>query len=90
MGSDVIRRLGTMEGVVTEVCGSFLWLSGNTYAYRHEIKAMGFKWARGKRKWYLAPKEWAGSRGNGWSMDRIRAEHGSRVISRNDLLAMGA
>lgn len=75
----IIEQLLHMDGVGVELCGSFLWLDGNTYQYRTEIKALGFRWASKKKRWFLAPSSWE-KKGPEWSMERIRSKHGSKVI----------
>lgn len=78
---DIIDQLIHMEGLLIEVCGSFLWLGGNTYEHKAEIKAMGFRWASKKKRWFLAPKDWKKKGRRELSMDEIRENYGSRVVS---------
>lgn len=78
---DIIDQLIHMEGLLIEVCGSFLWLGGNTYEHKAEIKSMGFRWASKKRRWYLAPKGWKKKGRRELSMDEIRDTYGSKVVS---------
>ena len=77
---EIIDMLIKMDGVGIEICGKFVWLSGNTYEYRDEIKAMGARWAKRKRMWYIAPNDWEKQRGHNWSMERIRGKYGSQVV----------
>lgn len=53
---DIIEQLLHMNGVIAEIVGCFIWLSGNTKEYKEQIKALGFKWHSKKNMWYLAPK----------------------------------
>lgn len=76
----IINALLELDGVGIEICGSFIWLSGETYQWKELLKGLGFKWARKKRRWYLAPTQ-KHKRNNDWSMERIRARHGSLVVS---------
>jgi len=76
----IINAVINLDGVGIEICGSFIWLDGNTYEYREVIKALGFKWARRKKKWYMAPKKYRKS-GTEWSMSEIRMRYGSHVIT---------
>ena len=77
---EIINALIKLEGVVVEICGSFIWLSGNTYEWREILKAMGFKYSRKKKMWYMAPTK-RRRRSNDWSIERIRAKHGSFVVT---------
>lgn len=76
----IINALICLEGVTIEICGSFIWLSGDTKPWRELLKGLGFKWSGKKRMWYLAPKR-KGVRNNNWSMEKIRARHGSFVVT---------
>src|SRR5665648_496381 len=41
---EVIAKVISFE-VQIELCGNWLWISGNTYKYRKELKAAGFFFA---------------------------------------------
>ena len=34
-----------------EICGTWIWISGNTYTVKEELKAAGFKWCSNKKMW---------------------------------------
>ena len=76
----IISALIHLEGIGIEICGSFIWVSGETYEWRTLLKGLGFKWSRKKQMWFLAPKGWKG-RNNNWSMEKIRERHGSLVVT---------
>ena len=78
--AEIIDALIKMEGVVIEICGSFLWLSGSTYDHKAEIKGLGFKWASKKRMWYLAPQGWRKKGHRELSMGEIRSNYGSQFV----------
>lgn len=64
-------------GLTIEVCGSWIWVSGDTRPHREALKAAGYKWAPKKLMWHWRPadsKSW--SRGK-FTMDEIRSVHGS-------------
>ena len=86
----IIERLIRMEGVLIEVCGSFLWLSGSTYDHKDEIKAMGFRWASKKRMWFLAPEGWRKKSRHELSMGEIRDTYGSQMVGTGHSMALSA
>jgi curved DNA-binding protein CbpA len=88
--TDIIDALMKLGGVEIEICGSFVWLGGNTYEHRAAIKALGFRWASRKKRWYLAPEGWRKRGGNEWSMNRIRGTYGSQVVGRKSPAALCA
>lgn len=46
-----ISELKTMCGVIIEVCGYWIWLTGDTYSHHEKIKALGFKFSGAKKAW---------------------------------------
>ncbi len=78
---EIIDQLLKMDGVGIEICGSFIWLDGNTYAYRKEIKELGFRWASKKKRWFLAPEGWRKKGHRELTMGEIRASYGSQRVA---------
>lgn len=63
-----------------EICGSWIWVSGNTYSCKQELKNSGFHWASKKKMWYWHnPEEQTRSNGK-TSMNDIRIKYGSQVV----------
>ena len=52
---DFIQALKIMPGVVIEVCGYWVWLSGDTFPHKDKIKDLGFKFSGAKKAWYWSP-----------------------------------
>lgn len=68
-------------GLTIEVCGAWVWLSGNTKPHRETLKEAGFKWSSKKSQWYFRPEEHKSfNRGRSWSMNEIRSKYGSEKI----------
>lgn len=64
-------------GLEIEVCGAWVWISGETRAHKDTLKGAGYRWAPQKKRWYFRPSDWRSfSRGN-MDMDEIRQRHGS-------------
>lgn len=78
---DIIDALLKMDGVEVELCGSWLWLSGNTYEHKDDLKALGCKWAAKKKMWSWHHEE-AGSRfyRGKKTMADIRSKYGSQMF----------
>lgn len=77
---DIIEKLIHMEGLDIEICGSFLWVGGNTRPHKDELKSMGFRWASKKRRWFLAPQGWRKKGRRELTMGEIRDNYGSKRI----------
>lgn len=74
---DVINALLNID-VTVELCGEWLWISGNTRENKDTLKNIGCKFAAKKQMWYWKPA-WMHSTGRkgGKDMDEIRAKYGS-------------
>lgn len=88
--AEIIEALIHMEGVIIEICGSFIWLSGNTYDHKAEIKGLGFRWAGKKRMWYLAPTGWHKKGNRELTMGEIRNAYGSQFVTTAPRMALTA
>lgn len=76
----IIDKIIRIEGIVVELCGSWLWVSGDTKPVKDELKAAGFRWASRKKMWYWCPPGTAIKTSNS-SMANIREKYGSRILS---------
>lgn len=76
-----IQSIKTFVGVEIEVCGTWLWVGGNTKPYAKLFGENNFKWSPKKVKWYWRPeyqKSWRFT-GNA-TMKHIRETYGSIEI----------
>lgn len=81
----VVDALFRIEGIEVELCGSWLWVSGDTYQNREALKACGCLWSRSKQRWYWrhAEDDCRWSRGK-TSMQEIRHKYGSEWLELAD------
>jgi curved DNA-binding protein CbpA len=55
---EIIDKIIFYEKVDIEIIGSWIWLSGNTYPYKEEIKKLNFNYSKNKKAWYKSePKD---------------------------------
>lgn len=71
-----------LDGLEIEICGQWIWVSGNTKEYREIFKENGYKWASKKLQWYYRAEEF-NSKFNrkAWDMDKIRNKYGSTKVN---------
>jgi hypothetical protein len=77
----VIEQLMPLLGITIELVGLWLWVTGNTYPVRRELKAAGLFFASKKQAWYYRSEQYK-TRGNGEPLEKIRARYGSETVSR--------
>jgi len=87
--NDAISHLLSVVGLDLEICGAWLWVTGETKAAKDLIKQFEtdsgnrFRWHSKKFAWYFAPNDFKGrrrSRGN-VAMDDIRDRYGSAHVA---------
>lgn len=78
---EIISQIIHLAGLEIELCGSWLWVSGETYANREALKAAGLRYASKKQMWYWRPDEAACRRSRrGATMADIRTKYGSERV----------
>lgn len=73
-----IEEIVFLPDIEIEICGFWVWVSGETRPVKEQLKAAQFQWAPKKEKWYYAGVP-SSSRG-GISMDEIRLRYGSTHV----------
>ena len=71
-----------LPGIEIEVCGAWVWVTGDTKPYAKALgkNGAGFKFAKKKVAWYFRPDDWKSASRGTWSLDKIRDEHGSGKV----------
>ena len=78
---EIFDRIAHLQGLSAEICGIWLWLSGNTYPVKEILKTIGFKWAHQKKMWYYHTGEFKKRRSKTLDMETIREKYGSVKMS---------
>lgn len=78
---DAINRLIHIQGIELEICGRWIWITGDTYSVRDKLKDAGCRWAPKKKMWYWRPDDFSGSYHKPLDMERIRFLHGSHTMN---------
>ena len=77
---EILSKIITFTGINIEIIGNWIWIGGDTYSYKDEVKAMGFKWAREKKKWYFHTEAFRKKSHKKLSIDDIRNYYGSTEV----------
>ena len=77
----ILNALMKLDGLDIELCGSWLWIGGETKKHKEALKAMGCNWCSKKKLWSWHHKEEGhkGYRGKR-SMQEIRNKYGSQTF----------
>jgi len=74
---DLIDKLMKMDNITIEVIGCFVWVTGDTWPNRGQLKALKFQWHSKKIAWYLAPEDYRKRSRREYGLDEIRSMYGS-------------
>lgn len=80
---NLIEQLIKFDDITIDVVGCFIWVTGNTYPIKKELKQLGFRFSKNKKSWYIAPEEYMKNRVNykkKYSMNEIKNKYGCTSI----------
>ncbi len=80
---DIIEKLIRMDGIEIEVCGSWLWVTGDTRRHKEDLKALKFRWSSNKGAWYFHRDGYKKRSNKSLTLDEIRDYYGSEKIEKN-------
>lgn len=82
MFREILEKIINLDGITIELCGSWIWVSGETKQYKDILKACDFRWASKKCMWYWrCEADAVHGKGKSRTMEQIRNKYGSDVIS---------
>lgn len=76
----ILQSIILFEGINIEIIGCWIWVDGNTFRYKDDLKAIGFKWANEKKKWYFHTEAFKKRSKRTLSIDDIRNLYGSTEV----------
>jgi len=76
-----MNELLILEGLIIELCGCWLWATGETKIHKEKLKACKFMWSSSKKAWYwrAESKKCYGVR-KPKDLDTIRYQYGSESV----------
>ena len=72
----LVKKL-VVKGLNLEMCGSWLWVSGNTIEHKEELKELGLRYSPNKKMWYYRPKWYRSTNSTPVDMEFIRKKWGT-------------
>ena len=77
---EVIEKIIHLPRIEIEICGSWIWVGGDTKPVSPTLKAAGLFWSSNKQKWYWRPSTQASVRRRQMPISWIRHHYGSAFI----------
>lgn len=77
---EIVRKLSTIPDIEVEMVGTWLWISGNTFPYKNQLKSFGCRWSSGKKIWYWTTESYQ-RKSSKQSMNTLRMKYGSQMLN---------
>lgn len=78
---NAVNAIINLSGINIEICGGWIWVTGNTYQHKAILKNAGFYFASKKVAWYFRSVEYKTNNRKTLSLDGIRTKYGSQQIN---------
>ena len=74
---NIINVLTSFNDIEVEICGSWIWVSGNTKLHKEILKNLKFRYAHKKQAWYYHTEPYRKKGKRELTLDEIRDMFGS-------------
>ena len=83
---EIINQLINLQGIEIELCGTWLWITGDTKQHKDILKELNFKFSGKKCAWYWKPgdKKYRKKSKKELNLDEIRNLYGSNRVNREE------
>lgn len=85
---DIIEKLIHINGIEIEICGSWVWVTGDTRSHKEELKASGCRWSKNKCAWYWHAEGYKKAHKGTYTLDQIRDTYGSQKVHTSPKMAI--
>ena len=85
---NIIDKLITLDGIIIEAIGSWLWLTGSTYKHKDTIKSLHFQWSKSKKAWYYHNDGYVKRSKKTFTLNQIRDLYGHTTITNDPKLKL--
>lgn len=76
-----VNAIINLEGINIEICGGWIWVTGNTFPHKDIFKSNGFFFAHKKVAWYFRSPEYKVNNRKKMTLEEIRHKYGTHQIA---------
>ena len=77
---DIINKIINFN-VDIEIIGAWIWVTGDTYSVKDELKSLKFQWSSKRKAWYFHSEPYKKRSKKILSLDEIRNYYGTEKVS---------
>ena len=81
---DIINSLMKFD-IEIELIGTWLWLHGDTYSIKEELKELGCRFSKGEKLWYYTKSDYKKTYHKNNNMGNIRNRYWSTIIKETNV-----
>lgn len=75
-----VNAIINLEGINIEICGGWIWVTGNTFPHKLVFRENGFFFAHKKVAWYFRSPEYKVNNRKKMTLEEIRTKYGTHQI----------
>ena len=79
---EAINRIIHLEGIQIDLVGTWVWVFGNSYPVKDQLKAAGFRYSGNRKAWYWHSNEEKKKGASKRSMDELKAFYGCQTVEK--------
>ncbi len=83
-----LMKILAIGDLIVELCGEWIWVTGETQKARELLKVAGFMWASKKKAWFWRAAGKRSYNRTEWGLDEIRSKHGSTTVRSRPSMAL--
>ena len=76
----IIENIINLDGIVIEIVGNWIWVTGNTKDHKDTLKGSGFWYASKKKAWYFKPADYVAKSRKHYGLEEIKSKYGSTKV----------
>ncbi|MFA7157530.1 MAG: DnaJ domain-containing protein [Bacilli bacterium] len=81
---ELIDKLINLQGITIELCGSWLWITGETKQHKETLKELNFSFSGKKIAWYWKPGTYRKKSKKELNLEEIRNLYGSNTVNKQE------
>ncbi len=85
---NIINKIVALKGIIIEVTGRWIWITGGTYPHRNYLREIGCFWAHKKLAWYWRPADAKVNNRHPYTLEQIRSKFGCISIETTERQAI--
>ena len=85
---ETLEQIIFIPEIFIEICGSWLWVTGETKQVKDILKNAGLYWAANKKAWYFKPSDYKAKKHKTFSMNDIRGKYGSETVEKKERIKL--